>query len=150
VTQPKTIRRRATHRACALLLALTSAGCSLKFVRPPPPRSEWPNPVTADSSQAGCSDVIALPVADTLTAVGVGTIGYLERNSGSRSLALIFDVTTIPFLVSAVYGYVYTVQCHRYDKLFDQSQPLATPQTNAPPILAPAPPAAAGPPPHAP
>jgi hypothetical protein len=149
VTQPKTIRRRGAHRACALLLALSSAGCSLKFVRQPPPRSDWPNPVTTDTSQQQCTEVTALPVADTLAAVGFGTIGYLERHSGSKSIALIFDVTTIPFLVSAVYGYVYTVQCHRYDRLFDQPQQLATPQTNAPLILAPAPPAA-GPPPQTP
>jgi len=130
-----------------LLLALTSTGCSLKFVRPPPPRSDWPNLVTTDTSQQQCTDVTALPVADTLAAVGFGTIGYLERNSGSRSIALAFDVTAIPFLVSAVYGYVYTAQCHHYDRLFDQPQQVATPQTNAPPTLAPAPPRAA-PPPH--
>jgi hypothetical protein len=123
-----------------LLLALTSAGCSLKFVRPPPPHSDWPDPVTSDSSQQQCTDVIALPIADTLAAVGFGTIGYLERNSGSKPIALIFDVTAIPFLVSAVYGYVYTERCHRYDKLFEQPQQPAAPQTNMPPALSPAPP----------
>jgi hypothetical protein len=129
-----------------VLLALTSAGCSLKFVKPPPPHSEWPDPVTSDSSQERCTDGVALPIADTLAAVGFGTIGYFERHSDatSRVIAIGLDVTAIPFLVSAIYGYVGTERCHRYDKLFDQPQPqpqpLATTPTNLPPALTTAPP----------
>jgi hypothetical protein len=139
VTQPKTIERRATYRACAALLALASAGCSLKFVRPPPAPSDWPDPVTSESSQHQCTDVLAPAVADTLAAVGFGTIGYLERHSGSKPISYIFDVTAIPFLVSAVYGYVYTERCHRYERLFDQPQQVAPPPVPAAPTSAPSP-----------
>ncbi|HSZ81846.1 MAG TPA: hypothetical protein VLA14_06170, partial [Polyangia bacterium] len=100
MTQPTTSLRRAV-----LLLALTSTGCSLKFVRPAPPRADWPSPVTSDSSQEGCTDLTALPVADTIAGVGFGTIGLLERHSGSRAIAFGLDLTAIPFLVSAGYGY---------------------------------------------
>jgi hypothetical protein len=146
VTRPKTSLRQAT-----LLLALTSTGCSLKFVRPAPPRADWPSPVTSDSSQEGCTDLTALPVADTIAAVGFGTIGFLERNSGSRPIAVGLDLTAIPFLVSAGYGYFHTVRCHRYEEIFQQPQPRAEPGPGPAQVPRPAPPdrPAAGPPPHA-
>jgi hypothetical protein len=118
-----------------MLLALTSGGCSLKFVKPPPPPAEWPDPVTSDSSQVGCTDAVALPVADTIAAIAFGTIGFLERHSDptSRVIAVGLDITAIPFFVSAVYGYVETPRCHHYDKLFEQpSQPAPAPSPRSP------------------
>jgi hypothetical protein len=144
VTQPTTSLRRAV-----LLLALTSTGCSLKFVRPAPPRADWPSPVTSDSSQEGCTDLTALPVADTIAGVGFGTIGFLERNSGSRVIALGLDLTAIPFLVSAGYGYFHTVRCHRYEEIFEQQQPLAAPRPGPGPRPTPPDQPAAEPPPRA-
>lgn len=87
---------------------------------PAPPRREWPDPVVPSSSESRCTDVLALPIADTIVGTSLGTLSYLERHSGSPEITIGLGVGAIPPLVSAVYGYVQTSRCRRYRALFDQ------------------------------
>jgi hypothetical protein len=45
---------------------------------------------------------------------------YVERNSGSQIVTLGLAVAAVPFLVSAVYGYVEADRCRRYQGRFNQ------------------------------
>jgi hypothetical protein len=83
-------RRSAGRLAVALALALATGagGCSFQWMRTAPRRADWPDPVVPSSSQQRCSDVIGLPIADTVVSVTMGTIGFLERNSVTGTLML--------------------------------------------------------------
>lgn len=105
--------------ALALALALDATACSFKVIKPAPPPSTWPEPVTSSSSRVPCTDVIGLPVADTVITGGLGTLTYLERNAGSRSITIGIGVATLPFLMSAIYGYVQTARCEHYQAHFE-------------------------------
>ena len=104
--------------AVAVGLALLASGCSFRIVRPAPARDEWPNPVLASSSQVGCTDSPAPPIVDTGVAGVLGSIAYIERHSGSPPLTIGIGLAALPFLVSAIYGYIDTAQCRRYERLF--------------------------------
>jgi hypothetical protein len=90
-------------------------------MRPAPPASEWPNLVLPSSSQLECTDSLAPPIGDTGVTAALGTIAYLERNSGSPAVTAGIGLAVIPFLISAIYGYVETIQCRRYDSRFTPS-----------------------------
>ena len=108
-------------------LALVCAGCSFRLVRPAPPRDEWPDPVLPSSSESRCTDS-ALPVAaDFVVATILGTVSYLERNSGSPKVALGIGVIAVPFFVSGVYGAVNVPSCRSYKSRFHDAAPAAAP-----------------------
>jgi hypothetical protein len=134
----------------ALALAPGSGACSFYKVRPPPPASDWPNPVVPSSSQERCVESLGPPIVDTIIGATFGTIAFLERNavtfvpafnadgtpklegppgrqvqvdeavpdSLSRGIAVGFGIAAIPYLASAIYGYIETSRCRRYDSLF--------------------------------
>jgi hypothetical protein len=109
----------AAARLGALLVALGSGGCSFAIMRPPPARDSWPNPVTAHSSQERCSNIASPPIADTVVGAGFGTLGFVERNSGSPKVAFVLGASAVPYLVSAIYGYVALARCRSYVSRFD-------------------------------
>jgi hypothetical protein len=113
-------RRRGPGLAPSLTVALTLAlgGCSFQFIHPAPPHVEWPDPVVAESSQVRCTELVGLPIMDTVISGSLGTIAYIERNAGSRTITVGLSLATLPFLVSAIYGYVQTSRCHRYKSIF--------------------------------
>ncbi|HVZ70993.1 MAG TPA: hypothetical protein VHJ20_01350 [Polyangia bacterium] len=111
-------------RTCAALgLALATGGCSFKLVRPSPPRSEWPEPVTIHSSQAKCTSTVAPPVIDGTIAIGLGTLSYVERNARSQWFTPIAGLAAIPYALSAIYGAYMVERCRAYDDHFADVQP---------------------------
>jgi hypothetical protein len=121
-------------RAVSLVLALATGGCSFMRLRPPPPPSTWPNPVLPDSSEQRCTTTFGPPILDTVVALGFGTISYVERDSVvystvggmvvkepsdfGRGVAVVFGIGALVAAASAVYGYVETSRCRRYQALF--------------------------------
>lgn len=105
-------------RAILAAALASGAGCSFAKMHPAPPRATWPNPVTPNSSESRCTPSFGPPIVDTVAGLTFGTIGYFERNSGSPQIALIFGVSAIPYLASAVYGYINADRCHRYQAIF--------------------------------
>ena len=99
-------------------LALALGGCSFQFIHPAPPHVEWPDPVVAESSQVRCTELVGLPIMDTVISGSLGTIAYIERNAGSHTITVGLSLATLPFLASAIYGYVQTSRCHRYKSIF--------------------------------
>jgi hypothetical protein len=99
-------------------LALALGGCSFQLIHPAPPRAEWPDPVVASSSQTRCTDLVGLPIMDTLVTGSLGTIAYIERNAGSHTITVGLSLAVLPYLASAIYGYVQTSRCHRYKSIF--------------------------------
>jgi hypothetical protein len=110
--------RRARRLALPLALLAASSGCSFKIVKGPPPTSTWPNPVTPSSSQLPCTEVYAIPVVDSVVTGGLGIIAYREQVFGQTSNELLLGLGALPFLASAIYGYVETARCARYKALF--------------------------------
>jgi hypothetical protein len=119
---------RARSRLALLLGAVTVVwvnGCSFAVVRPAPGRADWPNPVTAHSSQYRCTRSLAPPALDT-AAVGIGgTVAYLGHNHDSLGgvFTPVVLVATLPFLVSAVYGYAVVERCRDYQSIFATEPP---------------------------
>jgi hypothetical protein len=131
--------------AFALALLLVPGGCSFRAMRPPPPRSTWPEPVLPDSSEERCTDSVYPPVADTTIAAVAGTLAFVERNSVEfrldrepdpahpgmftntyvaqpsyvgRGVAVVLGVGALIAAASAVYGYVNASRCKHYKALF--------------------------------
>ncbi|HVX93616.1 MAG TPA: hypothetical protein VHK47_01800 [Polyangia bacterium] len=115
-------RERSPRCLRAILAAAlaSSAGCSFAKMQPAPPPATWPDPVTPSSSETRCTASFGPPIVDSVAGVTLGTIGYFERNSGSPQIALIFGLGAIPYLASAVYGYINADRCHRYQSLFHE------------------------------
>jgi hypothetical protein len=105
-------------RALALALVLALGGCSFRLIHPAPPHAEWPDPVVAESSERACTDLVGLPIIDTVVAGSLGTLAYVERDAGSHTITLGLGLASIPFVASAIYGYVQTARCHRYKSIF--------------------------------
>jgi hypothetical protein len=110
-------------------IVLATSGCSFKFLHPAPPSREWPDPVTPNSSEERCTVAPGVPIVDTLVGASTATLGYLERNSGGARITpglgittLAFTLVAIPFLESALYGYVETSRCRRYHAVFHPSE----------------------------
>ena len=87
--------RRASRRpsgrfalTLGLVLATGTGGCSFQWMRPAPPRSDWPDPVVPDSSQQRCTDAVGLPIADTIIGGAMGAIAFIERNAVTGDLVL--------------------------------------------------------------
>ena len=114
--------------AVALILALGAGGCSFHWVKPAPPRDEWPNPESSGWSEERCTTSVGPPVADTVVGVALGTLAFIERNSvsysvqdmryepdvPSRAIAGVLGIGGLVALASAVYGYVQTTRCDHY------------------------------------
>jgi hypothetical protein len=111
-------RRRRRGLLPTLTMALALGGCSFQLIHPAPPRAEWPDPVVASSSQTRCTDLVGLPIMDTVVTGSLGTLAYIERDAGSHTITVGLTLATLPFLASAIYGYVQTARCHRYDSIF--------------------------------
>ena len=105
---------RAVAPAIAVAVALASSGCSFRLVRPAPPRSEWPDPALAGSSEERCTDSPLPPIADATFAAIFGSLGYIERNSGAPEIAFGIGIAAVPMLISAVYGTVMVSRCRAY------------------------------------
>jgi hypothetical protein len=104
--------------ACLLALAVASSGCSFRLLRPAPPRREWPEQVTASTSEEPCT-VSPVPVAaDLIFGSILGTLSYIERNSGSPKIAFGIGVAAVPMLISGVYGAVTVSRCRSYKSRF--------------------------------
>jgi len=112
--------RRASRRkvVVAAFVALLVGGCSFQVVKPAPPPSTWPDPVRADSSEHPCTDSIGLPVVDTIIGGSLGTLTYIERDAGSRLITIGIGIATVPYLASAIYGYIQTARCRHYKSRF--------------------------------
>ncbi|HVR00548.1 MAG TPA: hypothetical protein VMT47_00325 [Polyangia bacterium] len=112
--------RRASRRkvVVAAFFALLVGGCSFQVVKPAPPPSTWPDPVRADSSEHPCTDSIGLPVVDTIIGGSLGTLTYIERDAGSRLITIGIGIATVPYLASAIYGYIQTARCRHYKSRF--------------------------------
>jgi hypothetical protein len=106
-------------RALALGLSLLASGCSFRLVRPAPATDDWPNPVLPTSSQVECTDSLAPPIGDTGVTAALGTLTYVERHSGSPAVTYAIGLAAIPFLVSAIYGYIETQHCRHYQSRFN-------------------------------
>jgi hypothetical protein len=105
--------------AFAFGLGLGLAGCSFKLMRPPPARGDWPDPVTPSSSQEKCTRSPAPPGVDTSVALILGTLSYVESDSGSRRwFTPVTGAAALPFLASAIYGYWNMGRCRQYQSLF--------------------------------
>jgi hypothetical protein len=102
----------------ACLLALACTGCSLRLLRPAPPRSEWPDPVLPSSSEEPCTESAVPVAADAVFGTIFGGLGYVERNSGSPEIAFAIGTLAVPVLVSAIYGAVTVSRCHTYKARF--------------------------------
>jgi len=114
MSPPPSRARRLPRTASALTLAAVLGGCSFKVIKPAPPASEWSDPTSA----FGCTNKLGVPIADTIISGGFGTLAYVERNSGSPVISLALGVAAVPFLVSAVYGYIQTARCASYESRF--------------------------------
>jgi hypothetical protein len=89
-------------------------GCSFRLVRPPPPREEWPARGSGNTSEVSCTASPAPPIADLTVAAGTTTIGFLERNSGTPTVAVGLMLLAVPFVASAIYGTYHVNHCRRY------------------------------------
>jgi hypothetical protein len=116
--RPQVREGRRLPRAAFLLLAILSSSCSFVIVRPAPPREDWPEPVRPDSSEDKCTDSIAPPVADLVFSSILGSLTYIERNSGSPALTIGIGIAAVPPLVSSIWGFAKTAQCRRYKARF--------------------------------
>jgi hypothetical protein len=114
---------RRPRPAAALALALVVSGCSFRLVQPAPPRSEWPDPVLPSSSQVRCTESYLPPAADLTFAAITGTLAYVERDSGAPQVALLLGITSIPLLVSGIYGLVKVSSCRSYQARFREAAP---------------------------
>jgi hypothetical protein len=110
------LRSRRPRLAPTVALGLTIAltGCSFRLVRPAPPREEWPARGSGNMSQVPCTASPAPPIADFGIAVAAGTLGFVERNSGTSTAALGLALLSLPFLASSVYGTYNVAKCRRY------------------------------------
>jgi hypothetical protein len=99
------------------------AGCSFVAVTPVPSRT------VPSSEPLACTDTYGWPVADTIGAIGVGAlVGFtayalsgLQHDCGSgnckteseraRGGLVAGVVVSLPWTISAIYGYVKTSQC---------------------------------------
>jgi hypothetical protein len=126
--------KRSRPVAClvAAVLACAASGCSFKLVRPAPPREEWPDSVLRTTSQVPCTSSYTAPVADTLTGTLFGSLGYLERNSGSPKVAFVIGTAAVPMLISAVYGYISVTRCRAYRDRFYDAQAAGFPAAPSP------------------
>jgi hypothetical protein len=111
-------RRRGTGRVLAVALAGALEGCSFQFIHPAPPHVEWPDPVVAESSQVRCTDLVGLPIMDTVVSGSLGALAYIEREAGSHTITVGLGLAALPYLASAIYGYVQTSRCRRYKSIF--------------------------------
>lgn len=111
---PPATRRPRLFTMLALGLVIAWSGCSFRIVRPAPPREEWPVRGAGSFSEVPCTSTPAPPIVDLGLAAGLGTLGFIERNSGTPNVALGFALLSIPFLASSVYGALRVGGCHRY------------------------------------
>jgi hypothetical protein len=118
--RPTARRAQRALVACGVLLALGPA-CSFRYTYPAPSRATWPNPVLPDSSEERCTSSYGPPVVDTLIGGGLAGLTYVERSSGSHTITVLLGVASIPYLASAVYGYVQTPRCRDYKAAFGQA-----------------------------
>jgi hypothetical protein len=119
--------RRSQHTtgwAYCLASTLVLGGCSFvpKLVVPAPPSQDWPDPARPDSysTRDRCTSSLFPPIVDTGMAVSLGTLTYIERNSGFPPTTYALGVAGAGFLVAAIYGYVTTNQCRRYNSRFEE------------------------------
>jgi hypothetical protein len=98
----------------ALSLLLATSGCSFRLVRPAPPREEWPARGSGNASEVPCTASYAPPAVDLVLASASGTVGFIERNSGTSTAALGFMILSLPFLASSIYGAYHVTGCRRY------------------------------------
>jgi hypothetical protein len=102
----------------AVVFLVLLGGCSFQVIKPAPPPSTWPDPVRADSSEQRCTDTIGLPIVDTIVGGSLGTLTYIERDAGSRLITIGIGIATVPYLASAIYGYIQTARCRHYKSRF--------------------------------
>jgi hypothetical protein len=122
---PRRARARWAPRAglaAGLALSLALGGCSFYKVRPPPPTSTWPQPVLPSSSELSCTNMYGAPFADTIVGGMAGTITYIERGAGSRTITAAFGIGTVVYLASAIWGYVQVTRCKHYQSLFRDAE----------------------------
>jgi hypothetical protein len=100
-------------------LATVIGGCSFRFAMPPPPPSEWPPTPKRGSPEARCTSSVFPPVVDTSAAALLVSLAILERNAQSRPTPFVLGIAAIPVLAGAIYGYVVTAECRRYQKMFE-------------------------------
>jgi len=107
-------------RALAVgLLALAFGGCSFKLVMPPPPPSEWPSAPTNVAPLERCTSSPFPPMVDTGAAVVLDTLAIVERNAKTQVTPIIFAAASLPVIASAIYGFVVSAECRRYQRLFE-------------------------------
>ena len=109
----------------ALLLVIESSGCSFIGVRSPPVADAGVRPVS-------CSTSVALPVVDTVPALllaGVAVATFvsiqlhpLESTGGDpepdgRGYLVVFPaLASVPFAISAAYGFSATSRCRELNR----------------------------------
>jgi hypothetical protein len=106
----------------AAALACAASGCSLRILRPAPPRSEWPEPVLPSSTEEKCTTTLAPVVGDAAFGTIFSGLSYVERNSGAPKLAFAIGTAAIPMFISAVYGAITVSRCRAYTTRFRDAQ----------------------------
>jgi hypothetical protein len=115
MSRPNATRRRpGATPLLALSLLVAASGCSFRVVRPPPARADWPARGSGNTSEIGCTATYGPAAADLIMATAAGTIGFVERNSGTSTAAIGLMVLALPFLASSVYGAYHATGCRRY------------------------------------
>jgi hypothetical protein len=119
-----TPRRSRFAPAVALALVVTLGGCSFRIVRPAPAREDWPARGSGQASEVRCTSSPAPPLVDLGMGLGLGTLGYFERESGTKALALGVALLSLPFFASSIYGAYNVNKCRRYQSaVIDASAP---------------------------
>jgi hypothetical protein len=108
----------------AVLVTGVSSGCSFRMVRPAPAREDWPARGSGPASELPCTSSPAPPLIDLALGLGLGTLGFVERDSGTATVALGTALLSLPFFASSIYGAYNVNNCRRYQSaVIDASTP---------------------------
>lgn len=100
-------------------LALATAGCSFRVVMPPPPPSEWPRAQVRGTPEERCTSSITPPVIDTAAGTLLAGLAVLERNARTEITPIALGAAALPAFASAIYGFIMTAECRRYQGRFN-------------------------------
>jgi len=110
----------------ALGLFIQSTGCSFAFVENAPPQAEWPRDATSLETRSPCTESTKPAFTDGAIAAGLAGLSAMawlvSRHPGpdsegdipERFLTAAMLVAAVPFLISAIYGFMEIDRCREY------------------------------------